>query len=246
MITRNGRRLGPLTLVLAAGALALALDGDGPGIARIPAPAAFAQDLSAAGSVRESGDDAGRDVLDACRLSAAAEHISLGRCADDRDIVNGFRFRDVPLPPRARIASARLVFMAHESEETGLSLIIDGELDAAPLPFAGETRPWPSDRARTLSDVAWIVSLRPAWTEGQTVRSADLSPIVQEIIKLSEWSAGNSMVIRVSASGPSTGSTKHRLVRAADHPDGGGARLEVTYTLPEFIWLPRVVSVRAE
>lgn len=189
-------------------------------------------------SVRDSTDDAGRDVLDACRLSVVAQTISLGRCADDRDIVNGFRFRDVPIPARAIITSARLVFKAEESAETGLSLVIDGEYDVAPLAFTEGALPWPIDRPRTPSDVAWVVPLRPAWESGRIVRSSDLSPVVQEIVDLPLWTHGNSMMIRVSTSGPASGAVKHRLVRSADHPDGGAPSLEVTYEIPYFVWLP--------
>ncbi len=207
---------------------------------------AHAQDEDATASVRDSTDDAGRDVLDSCRLSVSAQFIALGRCADERAIVNGFRFRDVPLPHRATITSARLFFTAEESAETGLSLIIDGELDVAPLPFTVGSLPWPIDRPRTAADIAWVVPSRPAWTEGQEVRSADLSTVVQEIVKLPAWAPGNSMMIRVSASGPSTGPIKHRLVRSADHLEGAPPRLEVTFTVPEFIWLPQVIRIVAE
>ena len=189
----------------------------------------------------DSGDDAGRNVLDSCRLSTTAEFMTLGRCPDEREVQNGFRFRNVMIPQLVSITSAHLFFTAEESEETGLSLVIDGEWSSEPLAFPEGPLPWPVDRVRTPSDVAWVVPLRPAWTAGREVRSPDIAPVVQDIFDLPTWREGNSVLIRVSSSGPSTGRTKHRLIRSVDHPEGGSARLELTYETRKAIWLPRLV-----
>lgn len=132
-----------------------------------------------------------------------SDDLEFGLDPDHAPQAVGVRFASVAVPRSAEVLEAHLRFTALANPEPGS----DGDVDLtisgsrAPETFEGDPNervgPNPpgfgvTSRERTLSTVAW--SIDEVWTDGETYRSSDVSPIVQELIDAPGWSPGNAMV----------------------------------------------------
>lgn len=137
---------------------------------------------------------------------SAAGAVSLG--STDLELVTdasaqtvGMRFAVVNIPPGAQIQSAYLQFAVDETSSAATSLVVQGEASANPAAFATTSRNL-SGRGKTTARVAWTP---PAWNaEGEAginQRTPDLAAIVQEIVGMNGWQAGNPMAFIATGSG---------------------------------------------
>ena len=123
--------------------------------------------------------------------------------ADDQNILTaGLRFRDVYIPKGSTIDSAYFVLYSHEgkSAEDVARLTIYGELTGNAETFTEDALI--TDRPSTMDTVLWEVA--EEWEIYQPYRTTDVSAIVQEIIGLDDWVAGNAMAFVFRGGKPRT------------------------------------------
>lgn len=116
---------------------------------------------------------------------------------EDLNTLNmGIRFQDLFIPQGTTIDSAYIVFHAHEGKTSE---------DVAEITFYGEAADdaptfdeqnfnddyLVTDRPRTSASTKWSVA--EDWVIWQPYKTADLGPIVQEIVNRPGWESGNSM-----------------------------------------------------
>ena len=140
----------------------------------------------------------------------------------------GIRFQNVTIPQGATITNAYITFeAAHPVNSANVdgdtSLTIKAQaIDNAPEFNFGSNNNDISGRTTTSASVSW--NNLPAWTEGNSYQSPDLSPVVQEIVNRDGWTSGNSMAFIITGSG-------NRETRAYNYGDHShGPVLHVEYT----------------
>jgi chitodextrinase len=113
--------------------------------------------------------------------------------------VIGLRFVGVSVPVGASINSAYVQFSADEANTEITNLGIRAELSGDAAPFGGPST-YPTTRTTTAS-VAWTPV---AWVRGDAgadQRTPELAGLVQQVVDLPGWSAGNALVLLVDGSG---------------------------------------------
>ncbi len=128
------------------------------------------------------------------------------------------RFQNVTIPPGTIITKAYIKFTVDDARTAYTDLTFWGESNANPAEFIGSTTNWNiSSRAKTAASVVWTDV--PPWgvsgESGYQQQSPDLSAIVQEIVDLSGWASGNSMVFIVDGNG-------ERVARAFKYANNNG------------------------
>ena len=137
----------------------------------------------------------------------------------------GIRFNGLSLPQGATITSAYIQFTADETDSVATNLVVEGHaVDNAPVFLASTNNI--SARSKTAASVAWAPQ---AWSAvgaaGAAERTADLSPVVQELVDRPGWSGGNSIAFIVTGSGK-------RVAESHNGAPASAARLVITYILP--------------
>lgn len=106
----------------------------------------------------------------------------------------GLRFTDLNIPAGATITRAFIEFTAHTKPGDGtvVNLTLSGEKAVDPAQFPdGQVMPaFFGNRPKTDATVPWKIT--DAWAANQVYASADITPIVQEIIDLGGWTSGQS------------------------------------------------------
>ena len=128
----------------------------------------------------------------------------------DQNILNlGLRFRDLNLVQGSSIDSAFVIFHAHEGKNAAdvAQITIYGEAtdNAATFDSVGFNDNYLlTDRPRTSASVAWTVA--EDWTIWQPYKTADIGPIIQEIVNRPGWQSGNAIALLLLGQdqGPST------------------------------------------
>jgi len=113
------------------------------------------------------------------------------------EYVNGVRFQGVDIPPGSQIVSAKLIlYKGNWHKYLPINLTIQGEANADPRDFANEN-PLVSERPRTAAQVRWEIQEPPpnlSWFD-----SPDIKDIIQEIINLPGWQAGNALALIIES-----------------------------------------------
>ncbi|MEZ4708271.1 MAG: metallophosphoesterase [Caldilineaceae bacterium] len=144
--------------------------------------------------------------------------------ADLRSYVAGERFANVQIPPCAAILSAHIEFAAAEtSDKLPAAIAIYGEKSANARPF--EMAPFSlSSRPQTQHHAQWNIETQ--WeTVGEAHATADLAPIVQEIVRQPGWVSGNALAFFFSGAG-------NRSVVAYDMQPLAAPRLVINFEAP--------------
>lgn len=132
-----------------------------------------------------------------------------GEPADQNLLHMGLRFRDLYILQGSTIDSAYIRLWAHEGKTAAdiARITIVGEADDNSATF--DTVNFNdnfllTDRPQTSAQVSWTVA--EDWTIWQPYKTADLSPIVQEIVNRPGWQSGNAMsfIFLAENQGPST------------------------------------------
>ncbi|MGY1620128.1 PKD domain-containing protein [Geodermatophilus sp. SYSU D00691] len=134
----------------------------------------------------------------------------------------GLRFTEVTVPRGATITRAYVQFQVDEATTAAANLTIAGQAADNPPAFtttAGDV----SGRPRTTASVGWTP---PSWptvgARGQDQQTANLTPVVQEIVSRSGWASGNALVLVLTGSGT-------RLAESANGAPGGAPVLHIEY-----------------
>lgn len=133
----------------------------------------------------------------------------------------GLRWDGAAVPRSATIAGAYVQFTAAaqaSSESTGL--IVRGQASGDAAPFSSATRDV-SARARTAAAISWSP---PPWAQDAVgaAQRVDVTSVVQEIVRRSDWTTGNAIAFIITGSG-------HRNARSYDGSASGAPLLHVDY-----------------
>ncbi len=110
----------------------------------------------------------------------------------------GIRFTGVNIPKKAKIKNAYIEFTVDETSTEETNLIIKSQDADNSTPFIS-TKNNISLRPKTKTSVSWSPS---PWTgQGQSKRTPDLAPIVQEIVNKPSWDSDNTMVFIITGTG---------------------------------------------
>jgi len=145
--------------------------------------------------------------------------------ADDQNVLTaGLRFQNIIIPQGASIDSAYFILHSHEGKSTEdvANITIVGEATDNAETFTLDALI--TDRPETDASVLWVVD--DVWEIYQPYRSADISPIVQELVNREGWNPGNAMafILKGEDQGPSEVENAREFEafeNIADPEDGG-------------------------
>jgi hypothetical protein len=127
----------------------------------------------------------------------------------------GLRFVDLDIPPGSSIVSATIQFQADSEKTSPSALVLRGQADDDPDPFAAIDGDL-SSRERTVAAIGWDP---PPWdlvgASGPDQRTPDLAPVLREIVDRPGWASGNAAVVFVYGFGQREGVAFDRLPGAA-------------------------------
>lgn len=148
------------------------------------------------------------------------------------------RFATVNVPRNVTITNAKLrLYSGATLTSPTVNLKIQAEAVANPLPITDPIKGWDDyeNRPKTMA-VLWHNV--PAWTEGEVYETPNFASVIQEVINLSDWLAGNPIQIFIQDDGShdsaATETLSMRRTRAFEYPLAPGtgeyaAELEITY-----------------
>ncbi len=152
------------------------------------------------GAVASGGDDAEELAADG---SIDITSTDLDLIEDSPEIYSavGLRITNITIPQGATVTGAYLEFVADEAQSGATSLNISAEAtgNAATIPTTNYAL---TSMTKTSASASWANI--PAWTIGNTYQSADISPVVQEIINRGDWANGNAMTFIIEGTGRRT------------------------------------------
>ena len=174
---------------------------------------------SVTSQVGASTDDAEEDPAGVVSLTSSDLELILEGSVVQ---VVGMRFPAVTIPKGATIQGATIQFTVDEVSTAATSLTFRGQaIDNAPA-FTTATGNI-SSRSTTSASASWSP---PAWSvvgeAGPAELSADLSPVIQEVVNRAGWSSGNALAIIVTGSGK-------RVAVAYNGSPAGAPKLLVQY-----------------
>jgi murein DD-endopeptidase MepM/ murein hydrolase activator NlpD len=189
--------------------------------------------------VTQSSDDAGPRgaVPTPCstsdiRYATNWNEVYLGHCNDGTNIVSGFRFTNVAVPPGAVITKAQIEFTVDGTytQTHTINVQFRGELTPNSSTFDNMIRP--DNRPLTQATVLWNISATDDWYVNQKRYSPNLKNIIQEIVNQSAWQHGNALTIIVQPQ-PGIPPNNHRRVFAIEREGMvKAAKLQIWYTTP--------------
>lgn len=183
---------------------------------------AFGRETAFTRSVGASADDAEEiyigGIVGAGRLDLTSPELEMVRDGDGtrRD---GIVFRGVAIPKGAYVTAAELELTAAQNDAADTTLEFRGWAADDAGVFSDKLKP--STAALTQTTAKVVMSGVAPWTSGQRYVTADLSPVVQEIVDRPGWAEGNGLGILVTGTG---------LRQAKTYDSGGDApKLAVVY-----------------
>ncbi|MBN1378660.1 MAG: VWA domain-containing protein [Gammaproteobacteria bacterium] len=178
------------------------------------------------------------------RSTNDAEEASNGANYVDNAVVKmgtntlALRFEGINLPQGSEIEQARITLRAESDYTTGSSThTITGELSTNANPF-GQTQNDIRDRAKTSAAINWTIP--DTIGDNAYFDTADVSPVVQEIVNQATWQKDSPLALFISSS------TKNRDIRSFDDAASNSARLTVhaRYFRAGVTGLPPVYTAR--
>ncbi len=135
---------------------------------------------------------------------------------------DGFLFRDLRIPQGAQIISARLELQPW-GYQSGIPVVVAIAGDARGQADDFNPANWPAHlRLRTTASVSWMLTS----TASGLTTSPDIAAVVQEIVGLDDWRAGNNLAILIDATGVSQ---QYVDWQAYDFSAANAARLVLSY-----------------
>jgi len=139
-------------------------------------------------SVIDGDDDAEEDRTDGS-MSRNSSDLEIGNDGGDHQYV-GIRFQNVEVPKGANISNAYLKFKAKATDSGAMTIFIDQEDAGNTLTFTSAQNDI-SNRQLTEEPVSYVPE---NWSANQTYYSADISSLIERIIREDgDWGNGNAM-----------------------------------------------------
>lgn len=118
----------------------------------------------------------------------------------------GLRYSNLPLKKDVQLSYAYLEFTASGTNSEATSLTITAH-DISDAPAFTSSSSNLSNRTQTSASVSWSPA---TWsTAGETIRSPNIAPIINEVLANVSWAAGNNMAFIIEGSG-------HRSAKSSD------------------------------
>jgi K319-like protein/carbohydrate binding protein with CBM4/9 domain len=163
---------------------------------------------------------------------AVGGNVNLG--SSDLELVNdgsrgnqtvGVRFTGVQVPHGATITKAYVQFQADRATTAAAALPVQGQAADNATRFT-RTSGSISARPRTAASVAWTPAPWPTGgAAGADQRTADLSPVIQELVNRTGWASGNAMVLIVTGTGKRAAESFNGNVPPVLHVEYAGSGL---------------------
>ncbi len=170
--------------------------------------------------ISQGSDDVSERVSNGW-MTMNSRDLRIPRTSSRQQLV-GLRFADLKIPKNALIKSASIEFEVDRTRTGTVSALIKGESHDSP-PTYSSGRYSVSSRPTTASSVLWPDI--PALNTNSKLTTADLSPIVQELVNRSGWQSGNAMAFQFSYGG---GSAMRELESFNGEPSNA-PKLKVVY-----------------
>ncbi|MFK7924045.1 MAG: Ig-like domain-containing protein, partial [Bacteroidia bacterium] len=167
----------------------------------------------------DQDDDDGIEKKDG-KVELDKDWIEMAEKGGQDFVMAAYRFRNIPLGPEVAIDSAFLVFQSRGSDDRDpINLMVYGEDNINAAGFT-DTEGDLSERPRTKTLVPWIPNAWP--TANIEHQSADLAPLVQEMIDVHGWTSGNAMAFFIAGEGK-------RAAYSYDKDNSRAAKLRIYY-----------------
>lgn len=187
----------PLHAYALTGTYSVALVASGPGGSHTNAKADYVAVLPETGDdyrIAANSDDA-QEYNSAVTLGD--EFLYLGYSAD---MLSGFRFQNVLLPPSSLVTRAYIQFASTSGRADPALAIVRAQKSTAPATFAANASNLSS---RTLTDaaVSWTMPAFEYNAQTEAERTPDLSALVREVVAQPGWTSGNPLAFVFSSAG---------------------------------------------
>ncbi len=174
------------------------------------------------GEVAVGGDDAEEDTDINSQIILDSDDLEFMSGAGFILGAVGIRIGNISIPQGATITNARLEFVAFASQSDPTSLTVKAHASGN-SPSISSAGGGITSLPQTTATASW--NNVPAWTQGNTYQSTDISNIVQEIVNRNDWSSSNAMTFIIEGSGMRTagsfeGGAPPKLI--IDYYDGSG------------------------
>jgi len=143
------------------------------------------------GQIAAENDDAEQKMSggEAGNIYLASDALEFPARGNEARLV-GLRFNDIPIGKGATILKAQLILTARNDGDKDTLAVISGEKSGNANVFTNNDHDLGSKRLKTDKTVPWAPG---PWERNKLYRSADISPIIQEIINETDWEIYNSM-----------------------------------------------------
>ena len=144
-------------------------------------------------AISTNNDDAEEDSSESVSLGGYTFNMKSSQ-------TNALRFQDLPIAQGAQVIEAELLFTVKGEQLSSSTITFQGEaIDNAPalLGSSGNI----TDRTRTVAAVNWSPNEWELSDVGTRVNTADIAPVIQEIVNQPGWAPNNDLVIIQTASG---------------------------------------------
>jgi len=105
----------------------------------------------------------------------------------------GLRFKNITIPNGANINNAYLEFQANQDNSGQTDITITGENSSNPVTYDDTNNGDITSRTETTAAIDWLSV--PAWLDGQTYQTVDITTIIQELVDAGGWQSGNAMAL---------------------------------------------------
>jgi hypothetical protein len=148
-----------------------------------------------------------------------AANVRMGQGASS-DNTAGYQFSSFTVPRDSTIVTAALSANIQATQGSDWSLRVYGEASDSCANF---TTSWPASRTLTAANVTWSIPAGTGWKI-----SADIAPVIQEVITRSSWSSGNNLCLIVKDN--QTTANTYQDAYSYDADTGKAAKLSLNYS----------------
>jgi hypothetical protein len=150
----------------------------------------------------ESYDDAGTNYF-TCAFSGTDNEVYLGTCQNSGNIVSGFRFNNIQIPPGALIKYAYPIFTVDGPYSDEVNVQIYGDESGNSVAFSPTSQPASRPTPSAFTPVVqWDITDPWNFTSTRERRTTpQLSPVIQAIVDRPDWASGNSLSLIIRNAG---------------------------------------------
>ena len=170
--------------------------------------------------------DSKDDVNESWFLGMKSKTLWLGKSYNPFTNFTGLRFRDLPIPPGAKILNTYLRVFAERKSDTPIKFIIRAEDSGKSKAFTNQDPP----SLRVLTNHKVEFATKQVWKYREWYTIPHLESLVQEVVNRPDWVRNSNFSLLVEGKG-NFGS--RRYISSFDGNPNEAPRLVVVYTVPQ-------------